>query len=768
LCALCFLCAGIARAADGRDVVVLVNTASPHSVEIGAHYAKLRNVPDKNICRITCTTSESMSRKSFDTKIREPLRAWLVKKGLAEKKPDGVLSLKVAYLVSTYGVPLKVREDYANVPLKELPRDPLKVTAAAVDSELSLIALPKHRLDGSLANPLYRNAKAKTGAVLFTARLDGPTPEIARGLVDAAIKTEADGLAGIAYIDALGLTKGTYKLGDKWLLAVGGILKKAGFFTRVDRAAATFHADVPMPHAAFYFGWYSATVSGPMARDDFRFAPGAIAYHLHSASAARVRTTRIGWVGPLLDKGAAVTMGAVFEPYLDGTVDTGEFTRLLLAGKTFAESAHRATPKTSWMMTFIGDPLYAPFRAGRRDAAMAGGPFWRDVHEADLVTEQDVTPHSAPFRYYPPFRAGRRDAAMAGGPFWRDVHEAVLATEKGDIARALAACAKHGSKPIFVELAALAQSRAGNADAARKLWLKLAGLVKDDYSAVLAHGHVGDSFVASGKPKLAMEAYIRGAAARPQSPHTLPLYRKGLRLARSLKKSEQEAGLWLALADNFPSEPIGRFAAGELWARGLRTKCSQPTLPVTLVANAPVIDGQPGDPAWKKAAGIDVFLYCGGPQVVVPRIRARLVRDATALYLLAEMHGATGGGPAARDESFEIMLAPERDAIRASRIAIPRRGRAVTSLKGITWRRRELFVKSGRRMRSIGWLIEMKIPFAALGAEPPATGSIWAANFVERNSVPQFPFQIIPSFRSWAMCGDDPLAADCGGYLIFK
>ena len=727
LCALCFLCVGIAHAADGRDVIVLVNTASSDSVAVGAYYAKLRNVPDENICRITCTTSEAISRKSFEEKIREPLRSWLVERGHAKKNPDGVLSLKVTYLVSTYGVPVKVREDYANAPLKELPRDPHRVTAAAVDSELSLIALPKHRLDGSLANPLYRNVKAKTGTVLFTARLDGPTPEIAKGLVDAAIKAETNGLAGIAYIDALGLTKGSYKLGDKWLLAVGGILKKAGFFTRVDRAAATFHADVPMPHAAFYFGWYSAAVSGPMARDEFRFAPGAIAYHLHSGSAARIRTTRIGWAGPLLDKGAAVTMGAVFEPYLDGTVDTGEFTRLLLAGNTFAESAHRATPKTSWMMTFIGDPLYAPFRAGRRGTAMAGDRFWGDVREA------------------------------------------VLATEKGDIARVMAVCAKHGAEPIFVELAALAQSRAGRADDARKLWLKLAGLVEDDYSAVLAHGRVGDSFAASAKPKLAMEAYIRGAAARPRSPHALPLYRDGLRLARSLQESKQEARLWTALADHFPARPIGRFAAGELWTRGLRKRCPQPKLPVKLVAKAPAIDGRPGDPAWKNAAGIDAFLHHGGPQVVVPKIRVRIVRDAAALYLLAEMKSGAGtAGPAAHDESFEMMLSPARDAVSAVSIAIPRRGRAVTSLKGITWRRREQMVKSGRHMRSIGWLIEMKIPFAALGPNPPAADSIWAANFVERNSVPQFPFQIIPSFRSWAECDDDPLAADCGGYLIFK
>ena len=731
-CLLCLLYAGGAWAADGGDVVVLVNTASLDSVAVGAHYAAMRGVPDKNICRVTCTTSESISRKSFDAKIRGPLRAFLVSNGLAEAGAGGALSLKVRYLVSTFGVPVKVRDDYAGAALKDLPRDPRRTSAAAVDSELSLIAQSAHSLDGSLANPLYRAPDAKAGAVLFTARLDGPTPEIATGLVDAAVGAEKNGLAGIAAIDARGLADGAYKLGDDWILAAGAALRSAGFFTRVDRAAETFHADMPMPDAAFYFGWYSSILCGPMAKKDFRFAPGAVAYHLHSGSAARVRTKRIGWVGPLLAKGAAATMGAVFEPYLDGTADAGEFARLFLAGKTFAESAHRATPRTSWMMTFIGDPLYAPFRADRLKAAMA----------------------------------------KERNRFWRDIHEAILATATNDFDRALAICNEHDSDPLFVELAARAHTKAGRPAAAAEYWLKLATIAKDDHSSARAYGRRGDLFARSNAPELAMKAAIEGAAAHPRSPHSLPLYRKALRLARTLEEPRQEADLWTALADNFPRTELGRFAAGELWARGLRTDCPAPTLTVKRSAAAPVIDGRPVDPVWKQAAGIDALPHRVGPQRAVPRTRIRIICDDAALYLLAEMRNGSGAGqgagPAAHDESFELMLSPWRDADRAVRIAIPRRGRPAVLPKGVVRRTGALMTKSGGRLHVDGWLVEMKIPFAALGLKPPSAGAMWAANFVERNSVPQFPFQIVPSFRSWAKCGDNPLAADCGGYLIFK
>jgi len=55
-------------------------------------------------------------------------------------------------------------------------------------------------------------------------------------------------------------------------------------------------------------------------------------------------------------------LGNVYEPYLSLTTHFDEFERRLRTGATFAEAAYAAQPALSWMATFIGDPLYRPFK----------------------------------------------------------------------------------------------------------------------------------------------------------------------------------------------------------------------------------------------------------------------------------------------------------------------------------------------------------------------------------------------------------------------
>jgi len=116
-----------------------------------------------------------------------------------------------------------------------------------------------------------------------------------------------------------------------------------------------------MDHVAVYLGWYSASVQGPMARDDFQFVPGAIAVHIHSFSGATLRDPHANWCAPLLAHGAAATLGNVYEPYLDLTPHLDIFADRLRNGFNFAESAYASVPAVSWMTTFVGDPLYRPF-----------------------------------------------------------------------------------------------------------------------------------------------------------------------------------------------------------------------------------------------------------------------------------------------------------------------------------------------------------------------------------------------------------------------
>ena len=84
--------------------------------------------------------------------------------------------------------------------------------------------------------------------------------------------------------------------------------------------------------------------------------------HLHSFSAQQLSDGVKNWSGGLLARGAAVTVGNVFEPYLHLTHDFGILHRKLLEGHSWGEACWMAIPVTSWQGVVLGDPLYRPFR----------------------------------------------------------------------------------------------------------------------------------------------------------------------------------------------------------------------------------------------------------------------------------------------------------------------------------------------------------------------------------------------------------------------
>jgi len=182
--------------------------------------------------------------------------------------------------------------------------------------------------------------------------------------VDKALQAERDGLWGRAYFDARGLTRSdtNYWLGDEWILGAAQISRALGFETVVDDEPETFPASFPMSQIALYAGWYTGDADGPFALPKVEFMPGAFAYHLYSYSASTLRSTTANWCGPLLAKGAACTMGCVYEPSLQFTPNVALFLERFTVGQfTFGEAAWAAQPALSWQTTVIGDPLYRPF-----------------------------------------------------------------------------------------------------------------------------------------------------------------------------------------------------------------------------------------------------------------------------------------------------------------------------------------------------------------------------------------------------------------------
>jgi hypothetical protein len=140
-----------------------------------------------------------------------------------------------------------------------------------------------------------------------------------------------------------------------------------------------------MSDCALYYGWYAGSVAGPFTQSDFRFVPGAVAVHIHSFSAMTLRDANANWVAPLLTKGAAVSLGYVYEPYLQLTANLNVFNDRLLHGFTLAESAYMSYRALSWMTVVVGDPLYRPYASwlqldSRKDAAKTDSS-WKIYHD---------------------------------------------------------------------------------------------------------------------------------------------------------------------------------------------------------------------------------------------------------------------------------------------------------------------------------------------------------------------------------------------------
>jgi hypothetical protein len=166
------------------------------------------------------------------------------------------------------------------------------------------------------------------------------------------------------YIDSRSIRDPDYAIGDFWLREAAERFSRLGFEVVLDKNEALFKESFPMEDAAVYLGWYAEHVAGPFRQPDFRFRPGAIAYHLHSGSAKTLRSDQEQWAGPLLTCGAAAVMGAVNEPYLLYTPDLQVFADRVASGYSFGESAYFSQRVLSWQITVIGDPLYRPFATG--------------------------------------------------------------------------------------------------------------------------------------------------------------------------------------------------------------------------------------------------------------------------------------------------------------------------------------------------------------------------------------------------------------------
>jgi len=314
-----------------------------------------------------------ISREEYDRTILKPLRNQFERRSWwrRQKGTDGVtlpVVNKIRVLVTMRGVPLRIQQ--TPVPPakpgadgKVPPQEPIKGhDEASVDSELAMFGVEGVPMEAVLQNKYYQSERSITEAnmpfLVLTARIDAASLATCERMIRDAVEAEKTGLWGRAYVDIAN----KFPQGDQWLEEVVKANDAAGIPTVVDRYNDTLPKNYPMTDAAVYYGWYDWSVSGPFLNSKFRFRKEAVAMHLHSFSAEQLSDPNKNWSAGLLERGAAVTIGNVYEPYLHLTHDFSILQKRLLAGSTWVEACWAAMPVTSWQGVVLGDPLYRPFR----------------------------------------------------------------------------------------------------------------------------------------------------------------------------------------------------------------------------------------------------------------------------------------------------------------------------------------------------------------------------------------------------------------------
>ncbi len=358
----------VPAAPDPASVAILYNSSSPDSKALAEFYAQARKIPADHLVGLELSQEEEIDRRTYNTTLRDRLireydrREWWLRGrdnagNLAPKES------KIRVLVCMRGVPSRIAKQPGAPALK--PGEPpfLHSDEASVDSELSLLGVEGLPLAGPLNNPYFKSEKPFAEVTLpmtLVGRIDAPTREICERMIRDAIETEATGLWGMSLID-VAQKFSEMPEGDPALENIVKAHRVLGIPVVADRFPDTFPTNYPLRDVAVYFGWYDFNVSGPFLNSAFRFKKGAVAVHLHSFSAAQLRDPAKNWSAPLLARGAAATLGNVYEPYLQMTHHFDLFQTRLLAGHSLVEAAYMALPVLSWQNLVLGDPLYRPF-----------------------------------------------------------------------------------------------------------------------------------------------------------------------------------------------------------------------------------------------------------------------------------------------------------------------------------------------------------------------------------------------------------------------
>jgi len=336
------------------SVLLVVNQSSALSRKIGEYYAERRRLPAVNICRLQASSDEEVSRDDFNNQIARPIQSYLRAHNLAEQ---------ILYIVTTAGVPLKVRGSGG-----------LTGDAASVDSELTLLYSDLHGRPHALPAGIHNPFFGKIGSpfrhpdfpIYLVTRLAGYDFEDVKGVVDRALLARNRG----KFVIDLKASDNTQ--GNRWLLEAAQQLPRGRLV--LDRSADVLEHQSDV---IAYASWGSNDPARKQRHLDFHWLPGAIMTEYVSTNGRTFARPPDSWnigggwgdpkatfagspqtlTADYIHDGASGASGQVYEPYLEFTPRPNILLPAYYHGRNLAESYYLSIPIMSWMNIVIGDPL---------------------------------------------------------------------------------------------------------------------------------------------------------------------------------------------------------------------------------------------------------------------------------------------------------------------------------------------------------------------------------------------------------------------------
>ena len=378
-CACLGLGGGIALALEPSNVLVLYNSASPEGSQIASYYAAAH--PGATTLAISnVPTTEQVTYDVYLNSIRpQVMRA---------------LTSSTDVIVTTKGLPLRIDNPMPTGWSGSWNR------YSSLESELARVdSIGSRELMGnqsySTSNPLaynpyyYQNAAFSYAAygTRLTSRLDAYTVADVEGMIDRAGRAVYD-RPGYRWVmdDSPDKVDRMEKLRDT-------VLAPQGLAYTYDYTTGTVCEATGAVIGYVGHGVNGGATPGYIDNLQFNIAPGAV-FETYESYNAYTFTVGVsvpydqGQIAQWIRQGGTAGVGNVWEPFLSTSNITREdrLFQMLLSGYTFAEAAWNATCQTSFVSTFVGDPLMRLRSWIPGDADMDGMVYESDL---DMMLYQD-------------------------------------------------------------------------------------------------------------------------------------------------------------------------------------------------------------------------------------------------------------------------------------------------------------------------------------------------------------------------------------------